>query len=243
MLNCNANSSVLRKGQFDNVHLFPACGDDGCCIGTALFVAHHILEEERSEYTDADICYLGPDRPAIEPDYLYIADSIANGEVVAWFNGRSEFGPRALGNRSILADPRKYEIRERINFEIKHREWYRPLSPVILEEYAEEWFDFPTKSPFMLFTMPIKNLVLRDQIPAVSHIDNSSRIQTVNESSNPHYYRLIKEFYNLTGVPVLVNTSLNGNGEPIVETEDHARDFFNQRSVDMLVLNGNIFER
>jgi len=239
MLNCNANSLVLRQGQFENIHLFPGCGDDGCAIGASLYVAHHILGRKRRKYKDSEICYLGPNRRTVKPDYSYLAQALAQGKIIAWCNGRSEFGPRALGNRSILADPRDYKNRERINFEIKHREWYRPLAPVVLEEHAQEWFDFPVKSPFMLFTMPIRN---PDLIPAVSHVDNSARIQTVSEKDNPHYYRLIKEFHSLTGVPVLINTSLNGNSESIVETDEQAFDLYAKVGVDILVLNGKIYE-
>jgi len=241
MLNCTTNSLILHNSKFDNLHLFPGCGDDGGCIGAALYAAHHVLGEERYLYSDGEICFLGPDRASIEPDYAYLAQAISEGKVVAWSNGRSEFGPRALGNRSLLADPRNPEIRERINFKIKHREWYRPLAPVVLEEFASEWFDFPVKSPYMLFTMKIKN---PEKLPAVSHVDDTARIQTANEKANPHYYRLIKEFYSLTGVPVLVNTSLNGNGEPIVETDQHAINFFySNELVDILVLNGKIFTK
>jgi carbamoyltransferase len=240
MLNCVTNSLILNQTKFENIHLFPGCGDDGGCIGTALYIAHHILGEERIKYTDKEICFLGPDKSSVEPDYHYLAQQIANGKIIAWCNGRSEYGPRALGNRSIFADPRDLKNRERINFEIKHREWYRPLAPIVLEEYAQDWFDFPTKSPFMLFTAPIKNPEL---IPAVNHIDGSARLQTVSKDMNPYVYRLIKEFYSLTGVPLLLNTSLNGSGEPMVETDQHALDFFNNSSVDILVLNGEIHEK
>ena len=239
MLNCRANSLVLQHGQFENIHLFPACGDDGCCVGASLYVAHHILGESRKQYTNAEICFLGPDRSKIEPDYLYLARKIVQGKIVAWCNGRAEFGPRALGNRSILADPRNYDNRERINFKIKNRAWFRPLAPVILEEHAKEWFDFPIKSPFMLFTALTKDPT---RISAVNHVDNSVRHQTVNEHDNPHYYKLIKEFDSITGIPMLINTSLNGHGEPMVETDEHAIDFFNRGTVDILVLNGKIFE-
>ena len=239
MLNCKANSLVLRESQFENVHLFPGCTDEGCCVGTALYVAHHILGEPRHKYTDAEICFLGPDKSSEEPDYFHLAGQIDGGRVIAWCNGRGEFGPRALGNRSILADPRRIKSRERINFEIKNREWYRPLAPVILEEHASEWFDFPTKSPFMLFTAPIN---YSEEIPAAKHVDNTARVQTVNENYNPHFYRLIKAFYELTGVPLLINTSLNVSGEPMVETDAHALEFFNRGLVDILVLNGKVYE-
>jgi len=240
MLNCVTNSLILNQTKFKNVHLFPGCGDDGGAVGSALYVSHHILKEERFNYTDAEICFLGPDKPSVEPDYAYIAKQIVDGKIVAWCNGRAEYGPRALGNRSLLADPRDFKNKERINFEIKNREWFRPLAPVVLEECVSDWFDFSGKSPFMLFTAPIKD---PDQIPAVNHIDGSARIQTVSEATNPYYYRLIKEFYSITGVPILVNTSLNGNGEPMVETDEHALEYFNRGLVDMLVLNGKIYEK
>jgi carbamoyltransferase len=241
MLNCTANSFVLQHGQFDNVHLFPGCGDEGLNIGTALYVAHHILGEPRQKYTDGEVCFLGPAKKTVEPDYAYLAKEIADGKIVAWCNGRAEYGPRALGNRSLLADPRDEKNLEKINFEIKHREWYRPLAPVVMEEHASDWFDFPTKSPFMLFTMQIKD---PSKIPAVNHVDNSARIQTVSEKSNPHYYRLIKAFYDITGVPVLVNTSLNVNGEPMVESDEDALRFFNNSDlVDILVLHGKVLKK
>lgn len=241
MLNCVTNSKILRESQFDNVHLFPGCGDDGCCVGTAFYVAHHLLKEPRVKHAPQEVCFLGPDRPAIEPDYAYLAEEIANGKIIAWCNSRGEFGPRALGNRSLLADPRNPASRERINFQIKNREWYRPLAPVVMEEYTRGWFDFPiNESPFMLFTAPIKN---PDLIPSVNHIDNSARIQTVNETENPMYYRLIKAFYEITGVPILVNTSFNTNGEPLVETDEQALATFNRSPIDILVLNGKIHRK
>lgn len=239
-LNCLVNSRILLESKFKNVHLFPGCGDDGGAVGCALYVSHHILKEERPKYKDSEICYLGPDKPVIEPDYQYLAKQIANNKVIAWCNGKSEFGPRALGNRSILADPRIADNRDRINFRVKDRAWYRPLAPSIMEEYLEDWFEFKDKSPFMLHTAKMKQ---PDVIPAVNHVDNTARIQTVTEEINPYYYRLIKEFHSLTGVPILLNTSLNENGEPIIETDEQALEFFNRGKVDILVLNGKIIER
>jgi carbamoyltransferase len=240
MLNCTTNSLVLRESKFENVHLFPGCGDDGCAVGSALYVAHNILNEPRYKYSDGEVCFLGPGRETETPDYDYLARKISEGQIVAWCNGRGEFGPRALGNRSMLADPRDYQSREKINFEIKDREWYRPLAPMVLEEHAKDWFDFPVKSPFMLFTAPIKR---PEEIPAAGHIDNTARHQTVNEQDNPHCYNLIKAFYELTGVPVLMNTSLNESGEPLLETDEHAIEFFNRGLMDILVLNGKIIEK
>jgi len=241
MLNCTANSLVLTESKFDNVYLFPGCGDDGLAVGVALYIAHHILDESRYNYLDKDICYLGADKSnGVEPDYKYLAKELSEGKVVAWCNGRSEYGPRALGNRSILADPRDYTNREKINFEIKTREWFRPLAPIVMEEYSKDWFDFPTKSSFMLHTAPIKD---PDSIPAVNHVDGTARHQTVNEETNPHMYRLLKEFNAITGVPILLNTSLNINGHPMVETDEDAMEFFNLNKVDILVLNGEVHNK
>ena len=164
-----------------------------------------------------------------------LAQELANGKIIGWFQGRSEFGPRALGNRSILADPRNPHTRDIINHVVKKREWFRPFAPVVLEEYYKDWFDFPIPSPYMLYTAPVKQA---DKIPAVTHVDGSARFQTINEKTNPNYYRLLKAFYKLTGVPVLLNTSLNGNGEPILETPEEAIEFFNNSHLDMIVVNG-----
>lgn len=239
-LNCNANTAVLTKSQFENVHLFPAASDDGGCVGAALYVAHAIMNEPRAKYRAQDLCYLGLDRPAAEPDYSLVAERIAGGAVVAWFSGRSEAGPRALGHRSILADPRDVRNRERINNELKKREWFRPLSPSVLAEKSGEWFDFPTDSPFMLFTAPCKHPEL---IPAAVHIDGTARMQTVTEEANLNYYHLIKRFDELTGVPMVLNTSLNVDGQPILETEADAMEFWERVAVDMMVLNGEVYER
>jgi carbamoyltransferase len=240
MLNCVSNTRVLLESKFNNVHLFPGCSDDGGAIGAALYVSHNVLKEERHVYKDEEVCYLGAEKSSIEPDYQYLAKQLANDKIIAWSNGRSEMGPRALGNRSIFADPRVKGNRDRINFKVKNREWFRPLAPIVMEEYCKGWFDFEGKSQFMLFTAKIKE---PDLIPAVNHVDGSARIQTMTEESNPHCYRLIKEFYNLTGVPVLLNTSFNENGEPMVESDEQALEFFNRGKVDILVLNGTIHER
>jgi carbamoyltransferase len=236
-LNCNANSKIVKNSKFKNFHHFPACGDDGTSVGSALYVAHHILDESRYEYKTQDLCYTGREYQIQTPDYEYIAKQLANGKIIGWFNGRSEFGPRALGNRSILADPRNFHNRELINHVVKNREWFRPFAPVVLEECYQEWFDFPIPSPYMLYTAQVKQ---PEKIPAVTHVDGSARFQTVNQKSNLHYYNLIKTFGDMTGVPVLLNTSLNGNGEPILETEEEAREFFRSSHLDLMVINGTI---
>lgn len=237
LLNCNANSAILVQGKFPNLHLFPACSDDGGAVGVALYVAHHIMDEPRRSYADKDIAYLGAEREEKEPDIDFLARELAAGKTVAWCNGRSEYGPRALGHRSILADPRPAENRERINQEIKHREWFRPVAPVVLEECARDWFDFPIPSPFMLYTQQCKR---PDVIPAVTHVDGSARMQTVNRACNQHFYGLVRAFGELTGVPVLINTSMNVDGEPMVETAEDAWRLWEKTPVDILVLDGEI---
>jgi carbamoyltransferase len=236
-LNCNANSKVVKHSKFKNFHHFPACGDDGTAVGSALYVAHNILGESRYNYETQDLCYTGRENQVKTPDYEYIAKQIADGKIIGFFQGRSEFGPRALGNRSILADPRNFHNRELINHVVKNREWFRPFAPVVLEEFYQDWFDFPIPSPYMLYTAQVKQ---PEKIPAVTHVDGSARFQTVNEKTNKHYYGIIKEFGRLTGVPVLLNTSLNGNGQPILETEEDAKEFFKNSNLDLMVINGTI---
>jgi len=160
--------------------------------------------------------------------------------VVGWFEGRSEFGPRALGNRSILADPRNPKMRDHINNDIKKREWFRPFAPIVLAERAAEWFDFDRESPFMLFTARVLD---PDLVPAISHVDGSARMQTVTASSNGPIYDLISRFYGLTGVPMLLNTSLNGGGEPLVETPEDAVRFWQTTPVDMMVIGDRMLVR
>lgn len=240
MLNCNVNSMIKNKSGFKDVHLFPACGDDGISVGAALYVAHHIFDEKRYVYDIEDICYLGKEYAWVEPDYNQLAKMIADGKTIAWFMGRSEFGPRALGNRSILADPRNFHNREILNFVVKNREWFRPYAPVVLEEKCNEWFDFDGISPYMLYTAKV---LKPDIIPAVTHIDGTARMQTITEKTNKPYYNLIKAFEDITGVPVLINTSLNGNNEPILETENDALNFFYTSNIDVLVLNGTVYTK
>jgi len=241
LLNCNINSRILKETKYKNIHIFPGAGDDGISVGAALAVTHIIYNQPRQKYSNKDIMYLGLKNE--EPktlNYEEIVDKIINGKIIAWSNGRSEYGPRALGNRSILADPRNYHNREILNFCIKEREWFRPFAPSILEEKSQDWFDFPTASPFMLFTAQVKN---PKEIPAVTHIDNSSRMQTVNERDNYHYYMLIKCFYEKTGVPMLLNTSFNDKVSPIVESEKDALDIFYKTDIDSLVLNGKLINK
>ena len=237
-LNCNVNSRIKNETRFKNIHHFPACGDEGIAIGAALYVAHHIYDEPRFKYLDKEICYLGKEQMNLNNiDYKQIAKYIAEGKIIAWFNGKSEYGPRALGNRSILADPRNQHNREIINFILKKREWFRPFAPIVLEEKTKEWFNFEGKSPFMLYTAEV---LKPQEIPAVTHVDGSARMQTVNKETNPDIYNLILEFEKITGVPVLLNTSLNGSGQPILEDEGDAMLFLYDNDVDVLIINGKV---
>ena len=242
--NCNANSAILKRTPFERVSLFPACGDDGTAVGAALFVAHTFMDEKRVHYEPEEIVFLGRryDPPAIgKPlDLDAVAAALAAGKVIGWFQGRSEFGPRALGNRSILADPRNPGMRDRINNDIKKREWFRPFAPIVLADRASEWFDFDRESPFMLFTARVLD---PDLVPAISHIDGSARPQTVTPSSNGPVYDLIQRFYGLTGVPMLLNTSLNGGGEPLVETPEDALRFWQTTPVDLMVIGNRMLVR
>lgn len=237
-LNCNANTQVLRRTPFERVHLFPACGDDGTAAGAALWAAHHLFAEPRHTYRAGEVAYLGRSypTPAVgEPVQLdRLAQLLADGGVVAWYQGRAEFGPRALGNRSLLADPRRPGMRDFINARIKRREWFRPLAPSVLADHAAAWFEFDGPSPFMLHTARVRR---PQDIPAVTHVDGSARHQTVQRDDNPAYYDLIDHFRRRTDVPLVLNTSLNVNSEPLVETPDDALRFFEAARVHALVIN------
>src|SRR5262245_35475844 len=177
--NCNANSAILKRTPFERVSLFPACGDDGTAVGAGLFVAHTLMDEKRVHYEPEEIVYLGRRYDTAGKgkalDLDTVAAALAAGKVVGWYEGRSEFGPRALGNRSILADPRDPKMRDRINHDIKKREWFRPFAPIVLAEHAAAWFDFDRETPFMLFTAQGRE---RDQVPPIRQVDRSGSTET-----------------------------------------------------------------
>ncbi|MDX6513967.1 MAG: carbamoyltransferase, partial [Gaiellaceae bacterium] len=198
------------------------------------------------EYTDAECeaairaAGFEPERLADDDLFRTVAGRMAEGDVVGWFQGRMEFGPRALGNRSIVVDPRRHDMKDILNARIKHREHFRPFAPSLLAEAAGDWFEQDYPSPFMVLvykTRPEK----RDQIPAVNHVDDTGRLQTVERDVSPRYYRLIEEFGKQTGVPVILNTSFNEN-EPIVMTPEQAVETFAKTRMDVLVL-GNLVVR
>jgi carbamoyltransferase len=242
MLNCNANSKIKELGIFDNIFIYPAAGDDGLPAGNALYVAHNVLGEKRHKYSNRDVAYTGKDyKSKIFVNHKKVAQHIADGKIVAWFMGASENGPRALGHRSLLADPRDFNKREILNFVVKKREWFRPFAPSVLEEEAHNWFSPGDPSPFMLYTQKVLKPEL---VPAITHVDGTARIQTVSKDMDKDYYQVIKEFYNITGVPMILNTSFNSDGEPIVESEQDALDSFHKNDgIDVLVLNGKIYEK
>jgi carbamoyltransferase len=247
-LNCNANFKVKVETGFDNIHFFPACGDDGISAGSALFVTHNVFNYPRVDYASNEIAYLGMDydhQPANNSGYTampldnsVIAQKLSEGQIVCWFQGRSELGPRALGNRSFVTDPRYLNMKDVLNSRVKYREWFRPFAPVVLNELKQEWFDMDFESPYMLYTVPCKR---PQEIPSVAHIDNSSRVQTLTREHHPKFYNLIEEFYKVTGVPVVMNTSLNVKGEPIVETPEDAMKLFHESDVEVLVINDTMY--
>lgn len=241
MLNCTTNSKIVFESGFQNFHHFPACGDDGTAVGAALYLAHHILDEPRYIHKPHEICYLGKDDfIKKEIDYDSIVSLLLQNKIIGWFYGKSEFGPRALGHRSIISSPTNPHTRDILNHIVKNREWFRPFAPITTVEDYKDWFDFPFESPFMLYTAKVKKPHL---IPAVSHVDQTARFQTVSEESNPEIHKLLLKFKEITNIPVLINTSLNGNGEPILETEDDAIKFLQNSNLDYMVINGRIFKK
>jgi carbamoyltransferase len=253
-LNCAANGLILENTNFQDVFIQPAANDAGTSIGAALYVQHQVLNRPRtfvmnhtyygSEYRDDEI------RAAIEqagligyqldPERLLTetAARIADGKIVGWFQGPMEFGPRALGNRSILADPRRPEMKDVLNRRIKNRESFRPFCPSVTREAQNEYFESDFPSPFMLMAFRVKPHQ-RDVIPAAVHRDGTCRIQTVDREVNPLYWKLIRAFGDLTGVPVLLNTSFNEN-EPIVNSPSEAIACFLRTSMDALIIGGYV---
>lgn len=243
-LNCNTNSAILARTPFARVSLFPGCGDDGTAVGAALFLSHHVINVPRVHYEPEELAYLGRRYEEIDegmPLHLpAVADAIADGKVVGWCRGRAEFGPRALGNRSILADARNPTMRDHLNNRVKRREWFRPFAPMVRAEDVGTWFEFDQPSPFMLFTAKVRQ---PEHLPAISHVDGSARLQTVTATSNPAIYQLLGLLGERTGVPVLLNTSLNVNGEPLVETPADALRFWNGTPADMMVIGDRMLSR
>ena len=278
-LNCVANGRILREGPFDNVWIQPAAGDAGGALGAALSVWYRYLGNERlssKNYDSQQGSYFGPSFSEEEiqgyletQGYPYhhldggdrsraIAELISEGKIVGYMAGRMEFGPRALGARSILGDPRREDTQTVMNLKIKYRESFRPFAPSVLEEKASQYFEIDRPSPYMLLVADVRKerrfpqpsgegiamldrlKVKRSDIPAVTHLDYSARLQTVNREDNPDYHELISEFEKLTGCPVIVNTSFNVRGEPIICSPEEAYRCFMRTEMDALVMENCI---
>jgi len=262
-LNGVANQRILKEGPFDHVHIPPSPGDAGSAVGCAQYVYYMFennlrkVEENESKRIIENV-YVGPEYSNDEIrkflDYEKIlyeefsrpellektAKLISEGNIVGWYQGKMEWGPRALGCRSILADPRRAEMKDILNEKIKHRESFRPFAPSILEEFVSEFFDTNIPSPYMVMVVPIKK---PDLIPAVTHVDGTGRLQSVNKNSNPLYYDLINEFYKITGVPVVINTSMNVMGEPIVNTPQDAYQMIKKTDMDYIILGNYLVKK
>ena len=280
-LNCVANGVLLREKIFENIWIQPAAGDAGGALGSALSVWHLYYNKERKvdklKYDSMKGSYLGPsytdkeiekELKIIDASYIKlelndliekVANDISKNKAIGWMQGRMEFGPRALGSRSILADARSPNMQKQLNLKVKFRESFRPFAPSILSEHISEWFDHDEKSPYMLFVSDVKKNKLhnikkneeelfgieklnipRSQVPAITHVDNSARIQTVHKDTNEIYYNLISKFYEITKCPLIVNTSFNVRGEPIVCSPSDAYRCFMGTDLDILVI-GNFY--
>jgi len=221
---------------YDNVYVPPAIGDEGQSLGTYQHADYILNNNLHKTETFAGIKYTYYEGEKV--NYKEVARSIANGKIVGWFQGKSESGNRALGNRSILADPRNPNIKNIINSTIKMREDFRPFAPAVLEEHYKEYFDTRLPSPFMSRICKVKS----DKVPGITHVDNTARIQTVNKNFNEKFYNLIYEFYKITGIPMLLNTSFNCQ-EPIVETPEQAIKTFKKTALDMLVIEDRVLKK
>ncbi len=282
-LNCVANSILLRKKIFDKIWIQPAAGDAGGALGAALAAYHQHLNQPRVFSDKRDKmqgAYLGPSYRDSEVESLLrklgavfhkyseaevveqTANALIEGKAIGWMQGRMEFGPRALGGRSIIADPRLPHMQKQLNLKVKYRESFRPFAPSVLAENVGEWFDFEDVSPYMLFVASVHEdkrtkisscqevsnglarlNISRSSVPAITHIDYSARIHTVEFDSNPRYYKLIRRFNELTGCPIIVNTSFNVRGEPIVCTPNDAVKCFMNTELDMLVIENFILHK
>ncbi len=281
-LNCVANSKIIESKLFENIWIQPASGDAGGCVGAALNAWYLHLNQDRNINKNDSMngSLLGPsyNQNEIEKTLKKLnanfeilneeslinktAKFLSNGKAVGWFQGRMEFGPRALGSRSILADPRSEKMQKELNLKIKFRESFRPFAPAIIKEELNNWFEFDKLSPYMLLVSQLKknkllNLSAKDQnlkgieklkikrsdVPAITHVDNSARIQTVDKDTNPKFYSLLKSFNEITGCPILVNTSFNIRGEPIVNTPEDAFKCFMGTNLDVLVIGNCIVEK
>lgn len=255
-LNSVMNGRILRETRFKDIYVMPAAGDNGTSIGAAYYVYNHVLGEPARFHHDNP--YVGTEyrNDALEAvlkncklNYRRstdvcrdTAELLRQGNIIGWFQGRMEIGPRALGNRSILADPTQTAMKDKINAEVKHREAYRPFAPSAITEQYRDYFDLDVEAPFMLKVCPVRE-EYQPKLPAITHVDGSARLQTVRADTNPRYHRLITEFGKLSGIPVLLNTSFNIMGEPVVESPLQAIRCFFSNGLDVLVMGDFIVSK
>jgi len=281
-LNCVGNGKILKKSKFKNIWIQPAAGDAGGALGTALFIWHRYLDNKRESDNLTDKqkgSYLGPEyskdivKKFIDENNL-IYEELLNDEipsrlaalineqnVIGFFQGKMEFGPRALGARSIIGDARSLDMQSIMNLKIKFRESFRPFAPAVLKENVSEYFDVDCESPYMLLVSQVKEdkinqdskqaqadgidklKIKRSSVPAITHVDYSARVQTVTKQSNAVFYDTIREFYKLSGCPVVINTSFNIRGEPIVCTPEDAYRCFMSTDMDYLIIGNFLFDK
>ena len=253
-LNCVANSEILKQTAFEELYVMPNAGDRGLAVGAALYGYQVVLGGTDRRPLTHD--YLG--RPNTDAEIVAALDQaegiehyrsddiaaecavlVAGGAIIGWVQGGAEFGPRALGHRSLIADPRSSKTKERLDTEVKRREWFRPYAPSVLAEHADEWFEMLGPSPYMLLAVNTREEV-RDKVPAIVHVDGSARVQTVERDVEPLYHRLISKFHELTGVPIVVDTSFNGYGEPMVETTEDAIAAMHQMGLEALAVGDHL---
>ena len=257
-LNCVANTRILEDTPFKEVFIQPAAGDSGGALGAAVYIYNSMLNNSRDRQMEH--VYLGPDFSSDSIRIIllnreikfkefneaelcrYVAARISEEKIVGWFQGRMEFGPRALGNRSILANPCNPKMNDLLNSNVKKRETFRPYAPAVLEERASDFFQAKKFSPFMLLAVKVRE-DKKSLIPAITHIDGSARVQVVNKETNPRFWLLIKEFEHLTGIPLIINTSFNLRGEPIVCSPEDAISSFENSQMDCLVMENLVVER
>ena len=277
-LNCVANYKIGLEKIFEKIWVQPASGDAGSSIGAAMYLYYHILDKQRIVESNDKMkgCYLGNEYSheeilkALKKFDLnfsessdneiskFISKEISDGKIIGWFQGKSEFGPRALGSRSILADPRPIDMQKKLNLKIKFRESFRPFAPSILSDYQNDWFESFNQNPYMSFVSKTKDFELEEKykfngfeslnyikskIKAVTHLDGTARVQTVFKNLNTKFYNLIENFFKITGVPILINTSFNVRGEPIVETPDDAIQCFLGTEIDHLIIENFIISK
>ena len=258
-LNSSFNGKILEHTPFTSAHVPCAPGDDGNALGAAFLAYFEDNPDQRhlpswkTPYLGSMICrdslkrilsFVPSEHITQHPGTIHreVANKLAEGNIIGWVQGRAEFGPRALGNRSILADPRPSEMKDLINKKVKFRENFRPFAPSVMDEFANEWFEAPISSPYMSFTQKWRKASF-EKVPAVVHKDGTGRLQTVSKQSNPKYHSLISEFHKITGIPIILNTSFNVMGKPIINSVEDAITVFHTTGLDFLCIDDYLIRK